>query len=271
MNDDPRPEPNEQDLFTQQTATRNFSFNTVCENGLPSTESTIPAFQSNTSNLDPKLDFNQESDLLLGVDFGFDSMGFADLSEVHPNPNSGLDWMFTNTWNHNLPSEMSAFVENSNVNSNVTHIVATRGGESLGPGPLVPLNNANNDHSPLSTNENVSLLDTPSNHPHNRCDPDDPWPMEWYAASLQDSELPMLGQPVEPGINGSSFFGMEPMIEGTRLKMKEAAMLASGSALWPALNLTHFPTKEKLDHCIDLYFAHSHRVSLTLIFCTLHS
>jgi hypothetical protein len=194
-------------------------------------------------------------------------MGFADLSEVHPIPNSGLDWMFTNTWNHNLPSEMNAFVENSTVNSNITHTVATRGGESLGLGPLVPLNNANNDHSPLSTNESVSLLDTPSNHPHNRCDPDDPWPMEWYAASLQDSELPMLGQPVEPGLNGSSFFGMETVTEDTRLKMKEAAMLASGSALWPALNLTHFPTKEKLDHCIDLYFAHSHRVSLTLIFC----
>jgi hypothetical protein len=90
-----------------------------------------------------------------------------------------------------------------------------------------------------------------------------PWPMEWYATSLYNSELPLLGNSRQEEIDGSSFFGMIPDVpDATRESLKFATRLPSGSPMWPELNLDKFPSKQKLDHCNDLYFAHFHRVSL---------
>lgn len=209
-------------------------------------------------------------------EFEFDNMGFMDLSQYVPS--TGMDWIFCNSLpdtSITLPSfltptyfgndapaaESSDYQQNHQQSDPVvpsveqTQNLSRFSGDTNGE-PSQQL-------SPFSIDLNGSSPTEPSSDiPHNNCEPDDPWPMEWYATSLHNSELPLLGNPQEEEIDGSSFFGMIPVTDATRESLKDATRLPSGSPMWPELNLDKFPSKRKLDHCIDLYFAHFHRVSL---------
>lgn len=212
-------------------------------------------------------------------EFEFDSMGFMDLSQYVPS--TGMDWIFSNSLpDTSIPppsfltpiyfgtdapaAESSAYQQNQQQSDPVVPSVEQaqtsrfsidpNGSTRMEPSPL----------SPFSIDLNGSPPTEPSSDiPRNNCEPDDPWPMEWYATSLHNSELPILGNPQDEEIDGSSFFGMIPVTDATIQRLKDATRLPSGSPMWPELNLDKFPSKRKLDHCIDLYFAHFHRVSLT--------
>jgi hypothetical protein len=212
-------------------------------------------------------------------EFEFDSMGFMDLSQYVPS--TGMDWIFSNSLpDPSIPppsfltptyfgtdaaaAESSAYQQNQQQSGPVVPSVEQaqtsrfsidpNGSTCMEPSPL----------SPFSIDLNGSPPTEPSSDiPRNNCEPDDPWPMEWYATSLYNSELPILGNPQDEEIDGSSFFGMIPVTDATIKRLKDATRLPSGSPMWPELNLDKFPSKRKLDHCIDLYFAHFHRVSLT--------
>jgi hypothetical protein len=211
-------------------------------------------------------------------EFEFDSMGFMDLSQYAPS--TGMDWIFSNSLPDTLipPSsflnptyfeddvaaaENSAYQHNQQPNrplvppvehSQMLSQLSIRSSGSTRTEPSPQL-------SPFSIDLNGSAPTEPSSDiPRNNCEPDDPWPMEWYATSLHNSELPILGNPHDEEIDGSSFFGMIPLTDATIERLKEATRLPSETPMWPELNLDKFPSKQKLDHCIDLYFAHFHRV-----------
>lgn len=214
-------------------------------------------------------------------EFEFDSMGFMDLSQYVPS--TGMDWIFSNSLPDTLtpsPSfltptyfgteapaaESSSYQQNQQESGPAAPSIAqVQTSSRFTIDPIVSTSTESSPQlSPFSIDLNGSPPTEPSSDiPRNNCEPDDPWPLEWYATSLHNSELPILGNPQDDEIDGSSFFGMNPVTDATVERLKDATRLPSGSPMWPELNLDKFPSKRKLDHCTDLYFAHFHRVSLT--------
>lgn len=113
---------------------------------------------------------------------------------------------------------------------------------------------------PIDDRESVSPeLGVPT--PQNRCNPDDPWPMEWYAApSDQSIVLPVLGGSGNSIPDGSSYCQMTPMTDAAVDSVQKTLQMAVERTPGSPIRLGNFPSKEKIDHCIDRYFAHYHRV-----------
>jgi hypothetical protein len=97
--------------------------------------------------------------------------------------------------------------------------------------------------------------------PQNRCNPDDPWPMQWYAApSDQTLTLPMLGESDNNIPRGSSYCQIVPMTDAAVHSLQKTLQMAVERTPGSPILLGQFPSREKIDHCIDRYFAHYHRV-----------
>jgi hypothetical protein len=105
------------------------------------------------------------------------------------------------------------------------------------------------------------LDDLPQPTPRDHCNPDDVWPMEWHAASAQPLTLPTLGSAGdERDTNSGFFFSIKSVSEPARAKMVNSIRLPLQRSPWQTVSLANFPSKEKLDHCIDLFFRHLDRV-----------
>ncbi|KAH8812805.1 hypothetical protein F5884DRAFT_899041 [Xylogone sp. PMI_703] len=91
------------------------------------------------------------------------------------------------------------------------------------------------------------------------CSPDDPWPMEWHAEyQHRPLELPDLGagDSNDDGQFFSRFFSTWALRPCTVDTLIQYIKMPSQQSPWQPINLKHFPSKEKLEHCIDRYFAH---------------
>ncbi|KEF51214.1 uncharacterized protein A1O9_12717 [Exophiala aquamarina CBS 119918] len=103
----------------------------------------------------------------------------------------------------------------------------------------------------------IAIPDLPLPTPRDRCSPDDAWPMEWHASTEQRLVLPSLGQSSDGQlIEFGSFYSLSPITETTRATMSGSIRIPLQRIPWQAVSLANFPSKEKLDHCIDLYFRH---------------
>lgn len=108
--------------------------------------------------------------------------------------------------------------------------------------------------------ENLEELPVPN--PQDGCSPDDPWPMEWHSGPTQRHlVLPSLGDESQNDNQCSRFFNVPRISSSTCVALQRCIQLPFNSNPWRSINLDRFPSKEKLDHCIDLYFAHFHPVS----------
>lgn len=74
------------------------------------------------------------------------------------------------------------------------------------------------------------------------------------AAPLSHFSLPPLS--LTPGFElYTSFFTTKPISSSTRELMQSWLRLPLEKGMWDNVSLSAFPSKEKLDHCIDLFFA----------------
>ncbi|CZR68334.1 uncharacterized protein PAC_18233 [Phialocephala subalpina] len=92
--------------------------------------------------------------------------------------------------------------------------------------------------------------------PRDSSEPDNPWAMEWCADAAQLESLPALGlsnDHIPP-----RYFAIEGMSTSTWDNLQKTIRLAIEHGPWAAISLANFPSKEKLDCCIDLYFARFH-------------
>jgi hypothetical protein len=105
-------------------------------------------------------------------------------------------------------------------------------------------------------NSTFSILPTPE--PQDTCGPNDPWPLEWHAEGQQALDLPNLND--ETNDRGATFYGMKSLGDSFRKKIQEAIRLPLEHPPWRAVSLANFPSKTKLDRCIDLFFAHHNSV-----------
>jgi hypothetical protein len=111
--------------------------------------------------------------------------------------------------------------------------------------------------------KDLAIPDLPTiSHSEDSCNPDDPWPMEWHAESLQHPlELPVLG--AKEGYDAQifdSFFSSWSLKSTTVEQFAQYLKMPAQRSPWQPANLKHFPSKELFEHCIDRYFAQFQKV-----------
>ncbi|KAM0414558.1 hypothetical protein ACHAPT_013601 [Fusarium lateritium] len=86
--------------------------------------------------------------------------------------------------------------------------------------------------------------------------PQDPWPMDQHVGPAQELVLPPLNRGFhQPGKHFST-----PNVDHSMwAALQRCVKLPSDQSPWPSIDLSAFPDKETIDHCIDLYFAHFHQ------------
>jgi hypothetical protein len=97
------------------------------------------------------------------------------------------------------------------------------------------------------------------------------WPISWLGESAQFTSLPELGESEPQGPPKSTFYHIRPIDVPTRDAILAAMSMPSEQSPWSSASLANFLGNEKIDRCIDMYFAHFDRVSshtaLLLIRC----
>jgi hypothetical protein len=141
-----------------------------------------------------------------------------------------LDWLFSDTFNNVALAQPFATNEEQPIPSSVFDVPSS-----------------------------LSLSTLPGSARRNSGGPDAPWPMAWNATPIQSFNLPPLGSQ-ENYIKGPTYFSLTPISASTRTTLLNYLRLALENALWQNVSLDAFPSQEKLDHCVDMFFAHFDRV-----------
>lgn len=118
---------------------------------------------------------------------------------------------------------------------------------------------------PFSGARHILLPGLPAPIPRDRCLPDDPWPMEWHAQATQLSALPPLGNRDYEHSYFARYFPTPPISPSTIADFHDSLQLPLQRSPWQAVTLDVFPSEQKLDHCIDMYFKHFNWVSRTVL------
>lgn len=170
--------------------------------------------------------------------------------------NSNLGWIFT-------PSPYNDFYKESEP-LDIFNLVNMSNNFSfptmLPQAALLPTRPSDNEESLLDENSMMTGLPIP--HPQEGCSADDPWPMEWHArveTYVNHIVIPSLGNDTpDPGLK---YFSTTPMSAEARSTLQEYVQIPSKGSPWRPVIMERFPSREKLDHCIDMYFVHFHPVS----------
>lgn len=89
--------------------------------------------------------------------------------------------------------------------------------------------------------------------------PQESWLLDRSIPASQLLELPELGSP-NVKLRAGSYVQLERITDCDRAKIQRSVMHFLERPIWKPLSLATFPSKEKLDHCIDLFFANFHPV-----------
>jgi hypothetical protein len=168
--------------------------------------------------------------------------------------NGGLDWDWLFECGQNMESSTPMGILPSHEMQNGHHVLepvltTSQPGFGFRAQDLLPINDG-------QANPVFSLLPTPE--PQDTCEPNDPWPLEWHAEGQQALDLPSLND--ETDDTEATYYGMKSLGGIFRTKLQEAIRLPLEQPPWQAVSLTNFPSKTKLDRCIDLFFAHHNSV-----------
>lgn len=88
--------------------------------------------------------------------------------------------------------------------------------------------------------------------------PADPWPFDTPRPPQNHLSLPALGSNLQSSTTFSRFFDLMHLNDRTWYSLQRCLMLPFEHNPRQSLSLDQFPSKEKLDHCLDLYFAYFH-------------
>jgi hypothetical protein len=160
-----------------------------------------------------------------------------------PTLESNLDWIFNNFPDEVFPSIPSSPRMSSN---SVIEQVQERAGRT----EVLPTDDIDDENG-------IPNLPIPT--PRDRCPLDDPWPMEWHSAPAQHLILPTLGA-VDENSTEARYYPTVPVNDAARANMQYSIRLPLERVPWQVVSLANFPSNAKLDHCINLYFAHFERV-----------
>ena len=114
-----------------------------------------------------------------------------------------------------------------------------------------------------NSEKDASIAALSISHLQEGCSSDDPWPMEWHAtapSAVRNIVLPSLGDDMQDSNSCLRYFPTTSVTCATHLALQEYLQIPSRGSPWQSISLPNFPSKERLDYCIDMYFAHFHPV-----------
>lgn len=85
------------------------------------------------------------------------------------------------------------------------------------------------------------------------------WPMVWRAVPTQLSDLPMMKDNLDGSVY-SRYFSLPQVTESTWASLQEFLRFALERNPWQSMNLSNFPSTQRLEQFIDLYFVHFDKV-----------
>lgn len=91
----------------------------------------------------------------------------------------------------------------------------------------------------------------PRDESNNRLD--SPWPTEWQPVPERITTIPALGDPDQNRLNDLNHLSLPPL-RPIAISNLHVALSQLEHSPWQPVLLDGFPSQEKLDHCIDLYF-----------------
>ena len=92
-----------------------------------------------------------------------------------------------------------------------------------------------------------------------RTAPEDSWPSDWEYSQAQRLILPDIGGPDET-VPAANHYSTSPITTSGRLKIIDSIRIPLDRGPWPNVSLTKFPSCDRLDHCVDLFFVHFNKV-----------
>jgi hypothetical protein len=223
---------------------------------------TRPDAQENLDNLEngPAMDLG--APVHLENQFMELSNCFVDLESLSPTAGSyfdvNIDWIFHDAVDNSfpLPEDSSSRTQSS---MTAPPSVCLQGEDAA--------TDAVNDpsmriYSIYNQQDHLRALPIPETK--DSCSADDPWPMEWHAVPAQSFALPHLGntEPTEEYSIAPTCFPSIPVSSSLRMRLQSSLQLPLNHIPWHAVSISAFPSKEKLDRCIDLYFTHYDNVSV---------
>ncbi|KAH0839188.1 hypothetical protein FOPE_05317 [Fonsecaea pedrosoi] len=181
----------------------------------------------------------------------FDDMDFT----------SNLDWILKDANGEELlgPTDFFGFPECSD--GQLSQIL------SLSAAPTAMVSAKHSDVGDQNDDENVNGHDSDTSsalgglltpQPQEMGDSGDPWPLDTPRPTQSHMALPALGSDGQDFHAYARFFSVMPVSDRTWHALRKCLLLPFEHNSIQSLNLDHFPCREKLDHCIDLYFAYFH-------------
>jgi hypothetical protein len=176
------------------------------------------------------------SDLLF---MPFDNIGF----------NTNLDWIFESSSSEHCEPNIFLNTINGNENS-PSQLLLMSAPQSLPQSATTPATIDNpGEGGPLG-----SLLIP---QPQNLIDHGDPWPLEVARPPLKHIVLPPLNVREQQASHSCGrYFNLMPVHDRTWHALQRCIRLPFEHNTLQTLDLGNFPSKDELDQCIDLYFAH---------------
>jgi hypothetical protein len=93
--------------------------------------------------------------------------------------------------------------------------------------------------------------------PQDNSDHGDPWPLEVTRPPLKHIVLPpLVDRPQETSHSCGRYFNVTPINDQTWHALHRCIQLPFEHSTLQTVDLRNFPSKDELDQCIDLYFAH---------------
>jgi hypothetical protein len=92
------------------------------------------------------------------------------------------------------------------------------------------------------------------------------WVTDSQSAHIHTLELPELGESQLSPASQGSYFQLPNTSNSERLRIERVVKNYIQRPLWSSVSIANLPSPDKLDYCIDLFFAHFHPVSKTLFF-----
>ncbi|KAF5725032.1 hypothetical protein FMUND_245 [Fusarium mundagurra] len=173
--------------------------------------------------------------------------------------NSNLDWLFDILPGEESTDFLASFGARDYSFPPLPSAEATRV-QSPRPRQTVDRHLVENANTPSV--EGADDLDLPYPRPQDSCGADDPWPMEWHAEPSQRIiDLPGLGCDEDDNPHSyPCFFSNWSLHPSIVEALTHHLKLPASRSPWQPSNLDRFPDKEKLEYCIDMYFAHFHQM-----------
>lgn len=106
-----------------------------------------------------------------------------------------------------------------------------------------------------------SPLDLPHTNSQDTLASEDSWLVDWTSVPKQGLLLPRLGGD-DAELLPTSYVSTGSITPAIRIKLLDHVRMPLERGPWAPVSLANFPSCQTLEHCIDMYFAHFHNVSL---------